>query len=224
MGITKFCVHPKEWSENKIRIGGTKALHIEKIKELKPDLIIANKEENVKDQIEELALNFPVWLTEVCNLQDATQMIEDIGHLTQKQKEAAQVISQIQHSFDGLKYHEEKIPSAYLIWKKPYMTAGSDTFIHDMMHKAGFENVFASKKRYPEITIEDLKNSGCKIVLLSSEPYPFKEKHIQEIECELPGVKAIVVDGEMFSWYGSRLLSAPPYFNKLYGQCRQSVS
>lgn len=223
IGITKFCIHPQEWFERKTRVGGTKALNIEKINELQPDLIIANKEENIKDQVETLAKKFPVWLTDVNNLDDAIQMITDIGALTQKQSIAQEINSQIIESFNTIQNTERKIPAAYLIWKNPYMTIGGDTFIHDMMGKAGFTNVFGSKKRYPELTIDNLRQSGCKLILLSSEPYPFKEKHIEELEAELPGVKAVIADGEMFSWYGSHLLSSPKYFEELYHKCMYSL-
>jgi ABC-type Fe3+-hydroxamate transport system substrate-binding protein len=223
IGITKFCIHPREWFDNKTRIGGTKALNIDKINELQPDLIIANKEENVKDQVEMLAEKFPVWLTDVNNLNDAIQMITDIGSLTHKNNEAENINSRIIESFSSIKNTEKLIPAVYLIWKNPYMTIGGDTFIHDMMEKAGFENVFGSKKRYPELTIDNLRQSGCKLILLSSEPYPFKEKHKEELESALPGVKAVVVDGELFSWYGSHLLSSPRYFNELYQKCVQAL-
>ena len=92
------------------------------------------------------------------------------------------------------------------------MTVGGDTFIHSMMQVAGFENVFSNLKRYPEITIDQLTSANCELLFLSSEPFPFKQKHIEELRTFLPDTKIILVDGEMFSWYGSRLLYAPEYF------------
>lgn len=215
IGITKFCIHPEEWFRNKIRVGGTKSIDIQKIIDLQPDCIIANKEENIKEQVEELAVHFPVWVTDVNDLETALQMITDIGRLTQKTTEAGELAAEIKKRFDQLYVPASPIPAAYLIWKDPYMTTGSGTFIHDMMQKAGFENVFANRKRYPEISVTDIKNSGCKVVLLSSEPYPFKQKHMDELLEDLLGVTIRLVDGEMFSWYGSRLLQAPAYFKEL---------
>jgi len=212
IAITKFCIHPAPWFQNKTRIGGTKAIDIEKIISLQPDLIIANKEENVKEQVESLAAHFPVWLTDVNNLEDAYQMIKDIGQLTFTSDRAKVLIDNIQNEFRELQTLPDPIPVAYLIWKDPYMTVGGDTFIHDMIEKAGMKNVFGSKKRYPEITISQIKASGCKMLLLSSEPYPFAAKHIAELSLQLPGIKIKLVDGEMFSWYGSRLLKAANYF------------
>lgn len=215
IGITKFCVHPGTWFRTKIRVGGTKSVDIQKIIDLQPDCVIANREENVQQQIEELARHFPVWVTDVKDLETALGMIKGMGELTGKTEAAATLVKDIKAGFDSLPVPIPPVRAAYLIWKDPYMTIGSDTFIHNMMQKAGFDNVFARRQRYPEITITDIRNSGCKLLLLSSEPFPFKQKHIDELQEELPGVSIRLVDGEMFSWYGSRLLYAPAYFKKL---------
>ena len=217
IGITKFCIHPEQWFRTKTRIGGTKKLNIELIRKLQPDLIIANKEENVKEQVEMLASEFDVYLSDVNNLKDALKMIADIGTLTNKQKEAEEIIENIKKGFSTLNPMRFQKPHrcCYLIWKDPYMTVGGDTFINDMMNRCGLKNVFEDRKRYPEITPQDIKDSGCEMVLLSSEPYPFKEKNIKELQESLPKVKIILADGEMFSWYGSRLLKAAGYFKKL---------
>ncbi len=215
IGITKFCVHPASWFNTKTRIGGTKALDLEKIALLEPNLIIANKEENVKEQVEKLAEDFPVWITDVENLADSYTMISDIGSLTGKEKEAGSLNGLIKTKFDNL--HQinsikHSIPTAYLIWNNPIMAAGGDSFISDMMEKAGFNNVFKNHRRYPETSIEEIKALGCKLLLLSSEPYPFSHKHADELQQYLPDIRIILVDGEMFSWYGSRLLEAADYF------------
>jgi ABC-type Fe3+-hydroxamate transport system substrate-binding protein len=217
-GITRFCVHPEEWFRSKPRVGGTKQLKIDLIQQLQPDLIIANKEENVKEQIEELERSFSVWISDVNNLNDAYEMIEQIGLLTDKINKSKEIIGSIKKEFSRLRLNNSPLGAggtAYLIWQHPYMTAGGDTFIHAMMEAAGFENVFKNKTRYPEITINDLHIANCQLLLLSSEPFPFKQKHIDELQPQLPGTKIILVDGEMFSWYGSRLLKAPEYFKNL---------
>ena len=218
--ITKFCIHPIDWYKNKIRIGGTKSLKIDIIKKINPDLIIANKEENVKEQVEELAKTFNVFVTDINNLHDALEMIKNIGTLTAKTVKAAAIANKIQKGFNTLSeaiLTKRKIKASYLIWKNPYMAVGGNTFINDMMQYCGLENIFTDVERYPEISLQDLKSSKpeeqqCELVLLSSEPYPFKEKHLSEIKSELPLIKIILVDGEMFSWYGSRLLKAAEYF------------
>ena len=215
VGITKFCVHPGEWFRTKTRIGGTKQLNIELIHRLQPDLIIANKEENVKEQVEELARRYPVWVSDVNTLQDAYAMIEQVGKMTGKGKMAEQMINQIKENFSGLTTPQSQPGTCYLIWRNPYMTIGHDTFIHSMLQAAGFANIFADSTRYPEITIEELQQAKPEIVLLSSEPFPFRQKHLEELQQQLPGTRVALVDGEIFSWYGSRLLAAPAYFEKL---------
>ena len=217
IGITKFCIYPPEWFGTKTRIGGTKTINIEKINSLDADLIIANKEENVREQVELLAENFPVWVTEVSNLNTSLKMISDIGELTGKQAEADNLKLKINIEFDYLeeavwKFVERPLRAAYLIWKDPYLTVGGDTFINDMMKSAGFQNIYDTLDRYPEVNFTSLKQQNCEVLLLSSEPFPFSKKHVADLQRQLPGVKIILVNGAMFSWYGSRLLEAPAYF------------
>ena len=215
IGITKFCIHPAKWFTTKTRVGGTKNINIDLIKKLQPDLIIANKEENVKEQIEQLAKDFNVWITDVNTLADALLMIKDIGVLTYKSHESSALIALIKNEFLKYKKPSLKISAVYLIWKEPYMTIGGDTFINDMMKCCGLQNIYEDKTRYPEITLQELQSVNYQLILLSSEPYPFKQKHVDELQKMLPGKKIILADGENFSWYGSRLLAAPQYFKDL---------
>jgi ABC-type Fe3+-hydroxamate transport system substrate-binding protein len=214
IGITKFCIHPNEWYRSKIRVGGTKDVDVQKVISLQPDLVIANKEENVKEQVEELARLFPVWMTDVNTLDDALMMISDIGSLTGTEKLAAELVSRVSSLFNALD-KSGGVRVCYLIWKAPYMVAASGTFIDDMISRAGFRNVFRNRERYPVVTIDDIRRADPQVILLSSEPYPFNKKHLQEITDELPGIPSLLVDGEMFSWYGSRLLYVPAYFREL---------
>jgi len=215
IGITKYCIHPEAAIKKKILIGGTKQVLLDKIQMLAPDLIIANKEENEKVDIEQLAREFPVWVSDVHTLADALQMIKAIGELTQTEKQATGIIKNIEQAFKGIQAPALMKTCAYLIWRKPWMSVGSDTYIHDMMRHCGLKNVFAEKKRYPEFTLQQLTELQPQIILLSSEPYPFKEKHMAEIQEKCPHAKIELVDGEMFSWYGSRAAMAPAYFNEL---------
>lgn len=219
VGITKFCIHPEEWFRSKTRIGGTKQLDLQKILALQPDLVIANKEENVQSQVEELAQHVPVWTSDVNTLDDALRMITQIGTLVGRSEKAAELAQAIKEDFSHIPPVSGKGPkTCYLIWKDPYMTVGGDTFIHDMLQRSGFTNLFAPASRYPEVSIDRLKELGCEVLLLSSEPYPFKEKHQRELQALLPGTKITLADGEAFSWYGSRLLHSPSYFIQLREQ------
>jgi len=215
IGLTKFCIHPIEKFAGRTKVGGTKKLNIDLIKDLKPDLIIGNKEENTQSDIEELAAFFPVWMSDIFTLDDAMKTITEIGELVDRAPEASYLNHLISAGFSDLKTlalqnnMDKKV--AYFIWRKPFMAAGKNTFIDDVLLTNGMTNVI-NQERYPEITLEKLKTLNCELILLSSEPYPFKEKHIEEIEAAIPNAKVLLVDGEMFSWYGSRLVKAVQYF------------
>ena len=217
IGRTKFCIHPENAVQKIEIIGGTKNLNIGKIKSLNSDLIIANKEENVKEQIEELQKDFKVLVTNISNLEDNYYLLKTLGNLLGKQETAQKFnlkIYEILAKFSDL----EKKKCAYLIWKNPYMTVGFDTFIHDILDKIGFQNIFKNQKRYPEISVEDLK--AADYIFLSSEPFPFQQKHIDELQKELPDAKISLVDGEAFSWYGTRLAKCESYFQNLVENCK----
>lgn len=218
VGITKFCVHPGEWFRTKTRVGGTKQLNIDKIKELQPDLVIVNKEENTKEQIEALTNEFPVWISDIKNIADALQMIQAVGLLVGREQKANSLVDDIVAGFTMLPQSAAEKRVAYLIWYNPWMSVGGDTFISSMINAIGWKNVLAGKERYPEITLEELEAYNPELVLLSSEPFPFKEKHIVEVKARLPNAEVKLVDGEMFSWYGSRMLKAIGYFSEFVRQ------
>ncbi len=222
VGITKFCVHPQHWYKTKQRIGGTTNADIALIESLQPDLVIASKEENVKEQVEAIAAFCPVYCSDISNLQEAYEAIAQIGLLTDRSAKAEEIIEQLKHNFAQLHTVSHKLRCAYLIWNNPYMSAGGDTFIHAMLTAARFENVFEQQLRYPETTVQQIMDLDVDVVFFSSEPFPFKQQHIdafatawqQQLSLKkIPMLK--VVDGEMFSWYGSRMLYATEYFKKL---------
>jgi ABC-type Fe3+-hydroxamate transport system substrate-binding protein len=224
VGITKFCVHPQEWFRAKERVGGTKQLHPDKIAALHPDLIIANKEENERSQIEQLAQTAPVWISDILNLANALDMISRVGMLCGRAGEAARICSGIESGFQSLALLAQQqagrpLRVAYAIWRQPWMWVGAGTFIHDMLQRCGWENVLADLPRYPEMSLDELRQRRPDLILLSSEPYPFSEKHLPELHDFLPGAKPVLVDGETFSWYGSRLLQAPEYLASLMQSC-----
>ncbi|TDW97314.1 helical backbone metal receptor [Dinghuibacter silviterrae] len=205
VGITKFCVHPAAWFSTKRRVGGTKNVSPDIVYGLRPDLILASKEENVREQVEALQAFARVYVTDVADLRGALAMIREVGRLTERESQASELAEEIEAEFAALV--AAPVPAAYFIWRSPWMVAGGDTFISDMMAHAGFTNVYGHLKRYP--TVDPAEVTG--LALLSSEPYPFKEPHA----AELPNARSILVDGEMFSWYGSRLKHAPAYFRAL---------
>ncbi len=218
VGLTRFCVHPKSWHDSKLRVGGTKDVRIDRIRALGPDLIIGNKEENVREQIEALEQEYPVWMSDIRTLDDALEMIRAIGNMTDRTEMANALSSSILKRFGRLEDEVRQraaFSTLYLIWKKPWMAAGSSTFIDRMLELAGLPNVVKSQ-RYPELSPEEIQSLNPEVVLLSSEPYPFKTSHIEELQALLPRARKILcVDGEPFSWYGSRLADSPAYFSDL---------
>jgi ABC-type Fe3+-hydroxamate transport system substrate-binding protein len=213
VGITKFCIHPQAWGSPKNIVGGTKNFHLDEIAALDPDLIIANKEENYQEGIASLKKNYPVWLSDIVSLEDALAMITSLGEMTNRKVQSGSIVSAIQETFSTIK----KYPAfsvLYLIWRGPWMAAGKGTFINTMLGKAGLRNVL-DQDRYPELSAEDIKMLRPDYIFLSSEPYPFREKHMEELQQISPDSRILLVDGEMFSWYGSRLIKAPAYFNAL---------
>jgi ABC-type Fe3+-hydroxamate transport system substrate-binding protein len=214
VGITKFCIHPGHWRNTKTIIGGTKKFDIDLIRSLQPDLIIANKEENYPEGIHTLAAQYPVWTSDIITLTDALNMIRQVGQITNTSFRSDTIAGEVESLFAKL----TRLPSLrtlYLIWKSPWMAAAPGTFIHEMMRLSGLENCFTTQTRYPELNTEQLVRLNPELILLSSEPYPFKEKHIEELQFLCPQAKILLVDGEMFSWYGSRLLKFPEYLESL---------
>lgn len=212
VGRTKFCIHPQDKIKNVPIIGGTKSINIEKIKALQPDLILANKEENVKDQVEALMDDHKVMVTNIDTIEDNYYLLKNLGKLFGKE-DRAQLFNLKIYDVLNQAQLESPVKAAYLIWKNPYMTIGSDTFIHRILSEIGFENIFKDKTRYPQITTEDLVEAD--VIMLSSEPFPFKEKHIEELQVFYPDKKIMIVDGEAFSWYGTHIAKCENYFKEL---------
>ncbi|MFM7667271.1 MAG: ABC transporter substrate-binding protein [Bacteroidota bacterium] len=212
VGITKFCIHPNEWFHNKKRVGGTKNLKIQEIINLKPDLIIGNKEENTESDILALAEYFPVWMSDINSVEEAILMIREVGKLTNTTSKAEELITKVEEGFQRISSHGKNRKVLYCIWDEPTMVVGKETYIHSVLTKLGFENV-VHENRYPALT--DLNELNPEIVLLSSEPFPFGDNHIKKYQELFPNAEVQLVDGEMFSWYGSRMLKALTYFENL---------
>ncbi|ESU20981.1 ABC-type transport system, binding protein precursor component [Flavobacterium cauense R2A-7] len=234
VGITKFCVHPFHLKATKAIVGGTKQVKIDKIKALQPDIIIANKEENTLEIVESLQDICSVWVTDIITIEDNLQMISDFGQLFNKRIEAQKWIDKTNFALADFQHFikdKEVKKVAYFIWANPYMVAGGDTFINELLKLNKFENIYDNHEnlrgaeqhvakyegRYPEIVIQKMRIQGDPdYVLLSSEPFPFKDEHAFELGRHTHHATTIFVDGEMFSWYGSRLVKAIEYFKSLH--------
>jgi ABC-type Fe3+-hydroxamate transport system substrate-binding protein len=226
VGVTRFCKWPESWKKNKRVVGGTKDFKIERIMTLQPDLVLANKEENTKDLILELSQQVPVYVSDVNNLETNVQMLSDFGRILNKETLAQQFIDEIKNAksdlLKGVSFNPSK--AVYMIWKKPWMTVGGDTFINQMLQYAGFENIYQNKTRYPKVDLSDLQKINPEIILLSSEPYTFKLKDKEELQVLFPDTCIILVPGEPFTWFGTYTLEAFNYFKTLQKQLETCIA
>lgn len=205
VGRTRFCVHPKNEVKDIPIMGGTKNPRLDKIKTAKPDYIVANKEENRKEHIEELRQDFEVNLTDIASIEDALITIHELGKKLQAAEEAGKLIKSINEAMEEIP-DEPPLRTAYFIWKDPWMTVGADSYIHNVMQHWNLKNVFGDQNRYPKVNFYDLAEKDPELILLSSEPFPFKDKHLAEFEEAFPNTRTLLVEGEWFSWYGSHML------------------
>jgi ABC-type Fe3+-hydroxamate transport system substrate-binding protein len=219
VGITKFCVHPSHLKKTTTIVGGTKTINIDKIKALNPDIILCNKEENTQEMIAELEQIAPVHISDIYTVEDCLELIDMYGQLFSIDNDAQDMILKISDKLSSFKSFISNRPKrkvAYFIWKNPWMVAAKHTFIDELLRLNNFENYYESYERYPEMTLDKKHPETADVVCLSSEPFPFKEEHMNELGNFFPKATILVVDGEAFSWYGSRLLKAFDYFKTLH--------
>lgn len=157
-------------------------------------------------------------VSEIYTIQDSINLINVYGKLFNKEKEAQlmqQVLEQKMKEFIFFANNKPTLNVAYFIWKNPWMVAASNTYINHLLALNKYTNYYENLMRYPEVLINEIDSAKIDAIFLSSEPFPFSEKHISEFKNKLPNTKVILVDGEMFSWHGSRLIKAFDYFIKL---------
>lgn len=217
LGITKFCIHPKPWVNDITKVGGTKNVKLDIIDQLNPDLIIANKEENTLEDVQALREKYPVWTSDINSVPDALNMITQLGKILAVEGDALELVKAVEVGFDSLgRFSDQRV--AYLIWNEPKMAVGSGNYIHDVLERIGLTNALRYKPRYPEVNLQELADLQLDFLFLSSEPFPFSEKHIEAFRQALPQTRIVLVDGEMFSWYGNRMVPALCYFHELRSQ------
>ncbi len=211
IGLTTWCVHPKGLKESKTIIGGTKNVNVELVRQLQPDLILANKEENIEEQIEILAKDFPVYVSDVRDLKSARGLIKEMGNLLQADEKAHVYLHQATEALSKM----DKSEGSFLIfiWNKPFMVAGPDSYISALLEAKGFKNAAPNGSRYPELSWEEVQRLKPKYIFLSSEPYPFKSA--DTIEFHKARFTCKILDGEMLTWYSHRLAKSLNYINRL---------
>ena len=214
VGITKFCVHPMIWYRTLPRVGGTKNPDLKRIQTLQPDLIIANYEENRQEDVEAMQQFANVLITNIVTIEDAISEILRIGRACNAETSAIRLTKTIETLWGPLKNSARNLSVVYLIWRNPYMAAGTNTFIHEVISHIGLKNSVQTE-RYPKLQAEEIRTLNPNVLFLSSEPYPFKEKHIDELKRIVPGSHIMLVNGEAFSWYGYRMIPSAEYLNNL---------
>ena len=203
VGITKFCIYPEDWYKDKERVGGTKTIDIEKIRSLNVDLIIGNKEENTKEDIEALMQIAPVWMSDVNSIEDTYHLIASLSSIFNKEELGAQLIQNLRSYFQLHATEGAGKSVLYFIWHNPGFVAGKNTYIDSYLAALGYRNC-VSVERYPDSnTIGEINPD---VVFLSSEPFPFQESHVSYYQSLYPDAEIKLVDGERYSWYGVRTL------------------
>lgn len=222
VGVTKFCIHPIHLRKTKTIVGGTKNIKIDRIKALQPDIILCNKEENTKEIVLACEKIAPTHVSEIYTLEDTKKLITHYGEIFSKRTNASKIIQKLDfkiHDFKEFIHDKEEQKVAYFIWREPWMVAANNTFINHLLELNKYINIYKNKERYPEVILEKIRLEGDPdLIFLSSEPYPFKNEHALEVGRFTHHSKTVFVDGEMFSWYGSRLLKAFDYFKKLHNR------
>jgi ABC-type Fe3+-hydroxamate transport system substrate-binding protein len=212
VGRTKFCIHPAEKVDKIPKVGGTKKINFDSVFAQNPDIILANKEENTKEDIELLAKHYPVYVSDISTIQDLIVCIEDFSTYIPEMN-TVDIVEDLKKNKELRIFNGQRV--VYLIWQNPLMTVGSGTYINHILESSGFINVFGHMSRYPEITASEIEESKPDYLFLSSEPYPFNKSHTESFNAIFPEIRTVLVDGEMFSWYGSRTLQLPAYLGKL---------
>lgn len=212
VGRTDYCCHPADRIDAILSVGGTKKVNLARLDATEPDLVVAVREENDREQINTIADKWPTLILDPVDVESALTGIELLGRAVDAATTATQLTSSIRDAFDRLPNANGR-RAVYLIWRKPFMAVGAGTFIGDVMERLGFTNVAAAlDSRYPEVARELLDELRPELVLASSEPFPFAQQHLPELRELAPAAEPILVDGEMFSWHGVRMLEAARYF------------
>jgi ABC-type Fe3+-hydroxamate transport system substrate-binding protein len=211
VGVTQFCVHPADGVARIEKVGGTKTPDVARIVALEPDVVLLNAEENRREDGDALvAAGVDCHVSMPRDTLETAAMVRSIGARLDRDDAAERIARDIEERTESVRAGargRESVPFAYLVWRKPWMSVNADTFASALLTQAGGRNVFAEKaERYPEITLDELRAAGPRVVFLCTEPFPFQPKHVDELArgTGLAAGQFVVADGEYLSWHGSR--------------------
>lgn len=218
VGVTAFCVEPRELFRTRPHVGGQKTPDLERIRALAPDLVIANIEENAREHVDALrAWGVPVWVTYPRSVVDTIRMVRELGALTGVEAAAARLADELEGLRAAAAAREAgrpAIPVFYPIWRGPWMTVSRDTYVHDVLGACGGRSVFADHaRRYPVVTLEEAAARRPEVILLPDEPFRFRRAHLADFAAwtDVPAVRdgrIHLVDGKLCAWHGPRLAEA----------------
>jgi ABC-type Fe3+-hydroxamate transport system substrate-binding protein len=227
VGVSVYCIEPREVMRGKTKVGGEKNPDLGAIRRLEPDLVIANVEENRREDVETLrAWGVPVWVTYPRTVAEGIGMIRELGEVTGTEARAREIADELQDLYERVRAETaagRPAPVFYPIWREPYMTINRDTYIHDMLSVCGASNVFADRpERYPTVTLDEAALRRPAVIILPDEPFRFRRAHLKDWEpyADVPAVREgriHLMDGKLFCWYGPRIAAAlrvlPPLFS-----------
>lgn len=230
VGITDYCIHPAAGVGTVRKIGGTKNFDTAAVVSLKPDLVIANAEENRKAHVERLeAAGLPVFVTFPKDVDGCLKMMADVAALTGTEEAAGPVLAEISEARreNGGRSVSRRPRVLCPIWKEPWMTVNRDTFVHSVIGECGGDNIFADlEERYPRFALEEASRHAPEVILLPTEPFRFSESDAVEIATLLNESPAAregrihIVEGELLSWYGPRVARALRELPRLLPGCQ----
>jgi ABC-type Fe3+-hydroxamate transport system substrate-binding protein len=214
VGRTRYCLWPPRAVGKVPTVGGTKKVNIRSVLELEPDLVVAVKEENARENVEELEeAGVPVFVGAPESVAEAIALLRELAERVEAPRAGA-VLGPIERVYGrlGNTVRAEARRVFVPIWKKPYMSVGSDTYVHDVLKTCGGENVCGELARYPVVALEEVEAMQPEVVLLPDEPYPFSAEDLEEFYAlDVPAAdsdRVHLVDGKLLTWYGPRMASS----------------
>ena len=221
IGITKFCPQGDEEKYKKICIGGTKNINIDKITQIDPDIILSDQEETPERIVKKISLHMPIWLSRVTNMEYNIEFMYNLNEILPCTNKIYKHLMSIEDKIKSIKQIGKNSSFLCLIWKDPYMAAASSTYISSFISNFGFNNSISHLKRYPKISLEEIKTMAPEWIFLPDEPYAFNEENKKTLQKILPKSKVITLIGKHLSWYGSLSYTAIDYFTSL---CTNAIS
>ena len=225
VGCTIYCREPADGVAGKTRVGGEKNPRLDVIRDLGPDLVLANVEENVREHVDTLrGWGVPVYVCYPRTVAEGIRLVRELGEVTARTRRGGELAEELGAALDAVQAASGARRARVFcpIWRQPYMTINRDTYVHDMLAVCGADNVFAERaERYPVVELAAVAAAAPDVIVLPDEPYRFRRAHLPDFSphAEMPAVRdgrVHFIDGKLLTWYGPRIAEAlrvlPPLF------------